>query len=74
MGPRIAGLLNTLAAPRDQEAQARVIDLLKAATPYEGRFTGVPYLRGLAYLQSGSAADAVKEFEKVLNRSAVTVQ
>jgi len=46
----------------------KAIDLLNPARRYDrGEFT-CPYLRGMAFLQAGSAAEAAAEFQKVIDR------
>ncbi len=45
---------------------AKAIELLSAATPYDRSNLTVLYVRGLSYLKGGRAADAVKEFQRIL--------
>ena len=47
------------------------IKLLQSAAPYENRFPGVSYVRGLAYLQTHKPAEATREFQKILDRGVV---
>jgi len=50
---------------------SRAIELLRAATPYEGGLGGrswPTYVRGLAYLRSRRGTEAAAEFQKVLDR------
>jgi serine/threonine protein kinase/Tfp pilus assembly protein PilF len=50
----------------------KAIDLLNAATPYERREIISPYLRGMAYLREGAAAEAAAEFQKIIDRRAIS--
>jgi len=45
----------------------RAIEALETAKIYERGSQQIPYLRGLAYLQRGSADEAITEFTKVLD-------
>jgi predicted Zn-dependent protease len=47
---------------------AKAIELLQAATPYEGRLwgVGVRSTRGNAYLKAGRGKEAAQEFQKIL--------
>ena len=49
----------------------RAIDLLNPARPYDRRELTSLYLRGLALMQTGSAAEAAAEFQKVIDRRTV---
>jgi tetratricopeptide (TPR) repeat protein len=46
---------------------AKAIELLRAAAPYERRYPEVVYLRALAYLRTGKAAEAAGEFQKIID-------
>ncbi len=46
----------------------KAIDLLNPARLYDRVELGSSYLRGLAFLQAGSAAEAETEFQKVIDR------
>ncbi len=46
---------------------AAAVDALRIAARYERTNLGIPYLRGLAYLQMKSGKEAAAEFQKVLN-------
>lgn len=47
---------------------AQAIELLETTIPYDGVGRFWPnYLRGLAYLRLGSAAEAMAEFQKILD-------
>ena len=50
---------------RNQPAKA--IELLQAAAPYERRYPEVVYIRALAYLRTGKAAEAAGEFQKIID-------
>ena len=45
----------------------KVVELLKAAAPYERRYPEVVYTRALAYLRTGKAAEAAGEFQKIID-------
>jgi eukaryotic-like serine/threonine-protein kinase len=45
---------------------AKAIELLKPANAYDKAQTGVPYVRGLAYLKAGQGLEAALEFQKIL--------
>jgi serine/threonine protein kinase/tetratricopeptide (TPR) repeat protein len=49
----------------------RAIELLAPARPYDGREYYSPYLRGLAYLRTASAAEAAAEFQRIIDRRGV---
>jgi hypothetical protein len=49
----------------------KAIDLLRAAEPFEKRWLGPTYARGIAYLKSKSGKEAAAEFEKVISRRTV---
>ncbi len=51
----------------------RAIELLAPARPYDGTEYYSPYLRGLAYLQTGSGAEAVAEFQRNIDRRGIDV-
>ena len=44
----------------------KAIELLKAAAPYDRRYPEVVYLRGLAYLRAAKAAEAAREFRRII--------
>ncbi len=44
----------------------KAIELLKPANAYDKAQTGVPYVRGLAYLKAGQGPEAALEFQKIL--------
>jgi len=44
----------------------KAVDALKAAIPYDKANTAVIYLRGIGYEKSGQAADAEREFQRLL--------
>jgi len=50
-----------------REQPARAVELLAAASPYERAYPEALYLRGLAYLDLRKGAEAVAEFEKILD-------
>jgi tetratricopeptide (TPR) repeat protein/predicted Ser/Thr protein kinase len=54
-----------LALNRNQAA--KTVELLASASPYERAYPEVVYLRGLAYLGLREGAEAVAEFEKILD-------
>jgi hypothetical protein len=58
-----------IALERNQPAES--IDLLAAASPYEGSYLAPVYLRGLAYLRSRKGAEAVAEFQKIAHHQGV---
>jgi hypothetical protein len=43
------------------------VDLLASASPYERSYLEAVYLRGLAYLRLRKGAEAVAEFQKIVN-------
>ena len=45
----------------------KAIDLLQTAAPFERSYPEVVYLRGVAYLAAGRSADAITEFQKVID-------
>ncbi len=45
----------------------KVIEILKAASPYDNVNTGVLDLRALAYLKAGQANEAAQEFQRILS-------
>jgi len=47
---------------------AKAIELLRSAEPFEKRYLGLTYARGVAYLKAKAGKEAAAEFEKVLNR------
>ena len=47
------------------------IEFLHSAAPYENSYPGVIYFRGLAYLQAHKAAEAVNEFQRILDQGPV---
>jgi len=47
------------------------IEFLHSAAPYENSYPGVMYVRGLAYLQAHKAAEAVNEFQRILDQGPV---
>jgi eukaryotic-like serine/threonine-protein kinase len=49
----------------DQPAKA--VELLASASPYERAYPEVAYLRGLAYLRLRKGAEAVAEFQKIVD-------
>ncbi|MBV8520799.1 MAG: protein kinase, partial [Acetobacteraceae bacterium] len=54
-----------IALKRDQAA--RSVELLATASPYERAYFEAVYLRGLAYLRLHKGADAVAEFQKIVD-------
>ncbi len=46
---------------------AKTVELLASASPYERAYPEVAYLRGLAYLRLRKGADAVAEFQKIVD-------
>jgi serine/threonine protein kinase/tetratricopeptide (TPR) repeat protein len=68
-GPCAAAL-----AALDRKAPEQAIAALQTATPYEmGSYMGLfpIYVRGLAYLQAKRGADAVAEFQKIVDRRGI---
>ena len=45
----------------------RSVELLTSASPYERSYLEASYLRGLAYLRLGKGAEAVVEFQKIVD-------
>ena len=45
----------------------KAVEVLSSATPYDKANTGILYARGMAYLKSGQASEASREFQKVLS-------
>jgi tetratricopeptide (TPR) repeat protein/predicted Ser/Thr protein kinase len=78
---RSATLVNAVALPNARAAielrrgsPAQAVETLRAATPYERASPLSIYLRGQAYLKSGSAGEATTEFQKIIaNRGASRV-
>ena len=60
-GPWVQGLV----ALNSGDA-AKAITLLSSASPYDKGTTGVHYTRGLAYLKSKQASNAIESFQRVL--------
>jgi tetratricopeptide (TPR) repeat protein len=54
-----------IALHRDQPAES--VDLLASVSPYERSYLEAVYLRGLAYLRLRKSAQAVAEFEKIVD-------
>jgi serine/threonine protein kinase/tetratricopeptide (TPR) repeat protein len=54
-----------IALQLDQAAKA--VELLASASPYERAYPDAVYLRGLAYLRLNKGAEAVAEFQKILD-------
>jgi hypothetical protein len=54
-----------IALQRDQPAKS--VELLASASPYERAYLEVDYLRGLAYLRLHNGAEAVAEFQKIVD-------
>jgi cytochrome c-type biogenesis protein CcmH/NrfG len=50
-----------------QKQPARAIEVLTAAAPYERAHGEVIYLRGLAHLQLRASADAMADFQNLLD-------
>jgi serine/threonine protein kinase/tetratricopeptide (TPR) repeat protein len=50
-----------------QKQPDRAIELLKAAAPYERRWSQATYVRGLAFLAAGKGAEAAAQFQTVLD-------
>ena len=49
------------------------MELLAAATPYEGTYPIVPYTRGYAYLRAGKGTEAAQEFQRLVDRRTLVV-
>ena len=54
-----------IAIERNQPAKS--VDLLASASPYEGAFLEVSYLRGLAYLRLNKGSEAAAEFQRIVD-------
>jgi eukaryotic-like serine/threonine-protein kinase len=54
-----------IALHRDRPAES--VDLLASASPYERSYLEAAYLRGLAYLRLRKGAEAVAEFQKIVD-------
>jgi eukaryotic-like serine/threonine-protein kinase len=54
-----------IALRRDRPAES--VDLLASASPYERSYLEAVYLRGLAYLRLRKGAEAVAEFQKIVD-------
>ena len=54
-----------IALHRDRPAES--VDLLASASPYERSYLAAVYLRGLAYLRLRKGAEAVAEFQKIVD-------
>jgi tetratricopeptide (TPR) repeat protein len=54
-----------IALHRDRPAES--VDLLASASPYERSYLEAVYLRGLAYLRLRKGAEAVAEFQKIVD-------
>ncbi len=52
---------------------AKALEWCKSAAPYERSYPGIPYLRGLAYLQARAGPEAAAEFQKILNNKGVSL-
>ncbi len=65
--PMIRASIELVTRKNPQQA----VDLLNPARPYDQGEVSSLYLRGLALLQAGSAADAAAEFQAVIDRGAV---
>jgi tetratricopeptide (TPR) repeat protein len=61
----LPGIRAALALKQDQPA--RSVELLASASPYERAYLAAIYLRGLAYLRLRKGAEAVAEFQKIVD-------
>jgi tetratricopeptide (TPR) repeat protein len=62
---QLPGIRAAIALHRDRPAES--VDLLASATPYERSYLEAVYLRGLAYLRLRKGAEAVAEFQKIVD-------
>jgi serine/threonine protein kinase/tetratricopeptide (TPR) repeat protein len=62
---QLPGIRAAIALHRDRPAQS--VDLLSSASPYERSYLEAVYLRGLAYLRQRKGAEAVAEFQKIVD-------
>lgn len=62
---RLPEIQAAIALCRDQPA--RSVELLSSAAPYERSYLDAVYVRGLAYLRMHKGAEAVAEFEKIVD-------
>jgi eukaryotic-like serine/threonine-protein kinase len=62
---QLPGIRAAVALHRDRPAES--VDLLASASPYERSYLEPVYLRGVAYLRLRKGAEAVTEFQKIVN-------
>ena len=62
---QLPGIRAAIVLHRDRPAES--VDLLASASPYERSYLETVYLRGLAYLRLRKDAEAVAEFQKVVD-------
>jgi serine/threonine protein kinase/tetratricopeptide (TPR) repeat protein len=62
---QLPGIRAAIALHRDRPAES--VDLLASASPYERSYLEPVYLRGLAYLRLRKGAEAVAEFQKIVD-------
>jgi eukaryotic-like serine/threonine-protein kinase len=62
---QLPGIRAAIALHRDRPAES--VDLLASASPYERSYLEAVYLRGLAYLRLRKGAEAVAEFQKIVD-------
>ncbi len=61
-----APMIRAVIAMNHHDAQ-KAIELMKAALPYDGFSTEAIYTRASAFLMAGQSADAVREFQRILD-------
>ena len=62
---QLPGIRAAIALNRDQPAES--VELLASTSPYERSYLEASYLRGLAYLRLKKGAEAVAEFQKIVD-------
>ena len=62
---QLPGIRAAIALHRDRQAES--VDLLASASPYERSYLEPVYMRGLAYLRLRKGAQAVAEFQKIVD-------